>query len=79
HETALAERHNMLYMGTAIAEGRATGVVVATGMATELGTISALAEEASSGATPLQRKLDRLGRRLAWIVIGIAIAIALLG
>ncbi|MDX1531845.1 MAG: HAD-IC family P-type ATPase, partial [Rhodothermales bacterium] len=68
----LAERASMLYKGTAVTRGAGLGVVVGTGMATELGAISALVDAAEDGATPLEERLDRLGRRL----IGVALAVA---
>ena len=75
-DTPLAERSCMAYKGTAVAEGRAAGVVVATGMETELGAISAMVETAETGETPLEQKLDRLGRRLVWLTVGIAAGVA---
>jgi P-type Ca2+ transporter type 2C len=78
-ETPLAERTNMLYKGTSIAEGSGEGVVVATGMNTELGHISEMAEQADEQATPLQQQLDKLGRRLAWITLSIAAIVAVAG
>lgn len=75
----LAERTDMLFKGTTVVEGSAEGVVVATGMETELGRISELAETAEKQATPLEQRLDRLGRRLAWITIVIAIIVAIVG
>jgi len=78
-DTTLADRSSMLYKGTSLADGMAEGVVVATGMDTELGRIARLAEEAEKGATPLERKLDGLGRRLAWIVVAVAIVIGAIG
>ncbi len=78
-DAPLAERTDMLYKGTTVSEGRGEGIVVATGMETELGRISKLAQEAKSQATPLQQKLDHLGRRLAWMTIGIAVVVALAG
>jgi P-type Ca2+ transporter type 2C len=78
-EIALAERNCMLYKGTTITEGSGEGVVVGTGMQTELGRISELAESAEKEATPLQKRLDRLGRRLAWITIAIAAVVAVIG
>lgn len=78
-EAPLAERTSMLYKGTSLTEGSGEGVVVATAMQTELGRISRMAQEAESKATPLQSKLDRLGRRLAWITIGIAVLVAITG
>lgn len=78
-DTPLADRSNMLYKGTTVVEGSCAAVVVATGMHTELGRISKLVDEGEKESTPLQQRLDRLGARLAWITIGIATAIAIVG
>ena len=75
-DTPLAERTCMTYRGTAVVEGAGTGVVVATGMDTELGAISAMVETAEQGETPLEQKLDQLGRRLVWLTVGVAAAVA---
>ena len=75
----LADRQDMLYRGTSIATGSAEGIVVATGARTELGRISDLAQTAESSATPLQQRLDALGRRLAWITLAIAGVVAAVG
>jgi Ca2+-transporting ATPase len=78
-EAPLAERACMLYRGTTVTQGSGHGLVTATGMQTELGRISELAESAEEEATPLQKRLDQLGRRLAWITISIAVLIAAVG
>ncbi len=78
-EAPLAERTSMLYRGTTVNEGSGQGVVTATGMDTELGHISELAESAEKETTPLQKRLDHLGRRLAWITLALAAAIAGVG
>ena len=78
-DAPLAERTSMLYRGTTINEGSGQGVVTATGMDTELGHISELAESAKKDTTPLQKRLDHLGRRLAWITLALAAAIAGVG
>ncbi len=78
-DTDLADRTNMLYKGTSLADGRAVGVAAATGSETELGRVSALAESAEGTVPPLQQRLDQLGRRLAILTIFVAIAVALLG
>ncbi len=79
-QTPLAERKNMFYKGTALTRGSGHGVVVATGMQTELGKISAMAEEAGSEQqTPLEKRLARLGQRLVWLTIGIAVLVAVSG
>jgi len=70
--TPLAERTCMVYKGTTVADGEAVAVVTATGSDTELGKIADLAAEAESSQTPLQKHLDELGSRLAWITVGIA-------
>ena len=63
-ETPLAERQNVIYRGTTVTRGRGTAVVVETGMATEMGTIATELAAAETRQTPLQRDLDRLGRRI---------------
>ncbi len=71
-ETALADRRNILFKGTALTRGSAHAVVVATGMRTELGRIALLVAEADDEVTPLERRLERLGRRL--IIVALVIA-----
>jgi Ca2+-transporting ATPase len=78
-ETPLAERSCLAFKGTAVANGAATGVVVATGPATELGRISALAAGAESAATPLEQRLDRLAQRLLAVILAVAAAVGAVG
>ena len=78
-ETPLAERTNMVFLGTAVASGTGRALVVATGMDTEVGQIAELLETASSGETPLQRRLDQVGRRLLWACLGIVVLVFGLG
>jgi Ca2+-transporting ATPase len=61
----VAERRNMAFRGTAVTGGRGRGLVVATGMATELGRLAELLQAQPPGLTPLQRRLAVLGRRMA--------------
>lgn len=71
-DVPLGDRENMVFMGTSVAAGTGLAVVVATAMRTELGRIAELIEEAGSEqATPLQRKLDAVGRILVWAALGI--------
>ncbi len=77
--TALPDRVNMAYQGTALTTGSAEGVVVATGMATELGQIAALAEEAEEPATPLEQRLAFLSRQLVWVTLLLVAAIGAAG
>ena len=72
-ETPLAERRSMLYRGTAVTRGNGRAVVVATGMATAVGGLAELAESAASEeATPLETRLEQLGRRLIRWTLGVA-------
>jgi Ca2+-transporting ATPase len=74
-DAPLAERASMAYKGTAVTRGSGEGVVVATGMDTELGHISSLVEEAEQERTPLEQRLDTLGHRLVWITLAIAVVV----
>ncbi len=78
-ETPLADRVNMVYKGTTVAAGEAHAVVTATGAATELGRVGVLVAALPVERTPLERRLDALGHRLAWLVIGVAAGVAGLG
>lgn len=78
-DAPLVERRNMLFKGTAVTRGAAEGVVVATGMQTELGRISQLVESARDEVTPLEQRLDRLGQRLVWVTLLIAGFVAATG
>ena len=75
----LAERTSMLYKGTAVTRGSGVGVVVETGMQTELGEISALVESAESEATPLEERLAELGRKLVYVTMAVIVAVAATG
>lgn len=75
---ALGDRLNMAFKGTTATHGRARGLVVATGMATELGKVAQLLDHEDRG-TPLQRRLAAFGKRLALVVIGICIVIFAVG
>jgi Ca2+-transporting ATPase len=76
-DAALGDRKNMAYMGTTITYGRGSALVVATGMQTELGTIARLLQAVPHDATPLQQRLDAVGKQLA--VAGIIVAVLILG
>ncbi|MCA9667000.1 MAG: cation-transporting P-type ATPase [Myxococcales bacterium] len=77
--TPLAERRNMLYKGTSIAVGAGEGVVVATGMRTELGRITALVQRSDDDDTPLERRLDRFGRTVALISVAFVVVVGAVG
>ncbi len=62
----VGDRKNTAFMGTLVNYGRGSGVVVATGMNTELGMIATMLQSVEDEVTPLQRRLDQLGRVLGW-------------
>ena len=72
-DTVLADRTNMAYMGTTVSSGRGLGLVVATGMKTELGKIASNIAEAQTPKTPLELKLESLGKFLGFIALIVAI------
>jgi Ca2+-transporting ATPase len=75
----LGDRRNMAFMGTNVAYGRGVAVVVETGMNTELGHIATLIQEVDNEMTPLQKRLDQLGKALGVAAIIIAGVIFALG
>ncbi|MHC4722452.1 MAG: cation-translocating P-type ATPase, partial [Planctomycetota bacterium] len=75
----LGDRTNMLFKGTAVTRGSAEAVVIATGMNTELGRISDLVQEAKEETTPLEKRLDSLGRKLLWVTLLLIAIIAVTG
>ena len=77
-DTALGDRANMAYMGTVAAAGKATAVVVATGMATELGRIAGMLQRSEPELTPLQRRLGQLGKILILLCLVVVVLIFLL-
>ncbi|TSA85472.1 cation-translocating P-type ATPase [Deinococcus detaillensis] len=71
--SALGDRHNMVFSGTAVSSGRGRAIVTATGMDTEIGRIAGLLKRTAAEATPLQQELDRTGRTLGLAVLVIAV------
>lgn len=77
--TALAERKNMLFKGTAVTHGKTEAVVTATGKNTEIGKISEMAEEDDKDSIPLNVKLRKLSHRLIWVTVGLAAVFFVIG
>ncbi|MFA7467197.1 MAG: HAD-IC family P-type ATPase [Desulfotomaculaceae bacterium] len=79
HHPALGDMRNMAFMGTLVISGRAKGLVVATGQATELGKISEQVQKVKPAPTPLQVQLGRFGRWLGYGILAISTLAVLLG
>lgn len=70
-EMPLADRANMVYMGTSIASGKARAIVVETAMKTELGKIAGMIQDVEQEATPLQKKLEEFGKWIVYLCFGL--------
>lgn len=81
-DVSLADRSNMVFMGTVAVSGKARGLVTATGLGTELGHIATMiqkAAEAERSETPLQRRLEQFGYTLLWLALGVVSVVFVLG
>ena len=77
-EVVLGSRHNLLFMGTTVATGHGHGVVVGTGMHTELGRIASLAQVVGSDSSPLQKEMNNLAKRLVQGTLVLAVILTLI-
>jgi len=78
-DVPLGDRLNTAFMGTVVAYGRGRGLVVTTGMHTQIGLIAAMLQAVEDETTPLQRKLDQLGKVLGWAALGVCALVFLVG
>ena len=74
-KTPIAERANSVFLGTTVSSGKAKAIVVATGMQTQLGQIAGMLTEAPTKQTPLQRRLEELGKVLVIVCLALVIFI----
>ena len=77
-ETSLGDRTNIAYKGTLVTNGRGRGLVIATGMNTEIGKIAGMLQE-NKLATPLQKRMTDFGRKLSYIIILICVLLFIVG
>jgi len=78
-ELPLGDRNNLVFKSSLITHGRGTGVVVASGMDTEIGHIAAMLQAEARMKTPLQQRLTRFGRYLALAVLAICVIVFIAG
>jgi Ca2+-transporting ATPase len=75
----IGDRRNTVFMGTLISYGRGRGVVVSTGMHTQLGLIATMLQAVEEEQTPLQKRLDDLAKILGWATLGICAIVFIVG
>lgn len=73
--TPLAERINIAYGGSMVVNGKAKGVVFATGQNTEIGKIARLITSTKKETTPLQKSIDKIGKIITWVVLAVCVII----
>lgn len=75
----VADRKNLSFMGTVAVNGRGTGIVLATGMSTEMGIIAGMIQDAAEEDTPLQKRLAHLGKWLVAICLALCCVVVITG
>ena len=78
-DAPLGDRKNTAFMGTTVTYGRGKGVVTSTGMLTQLGMIATMLQNVETEDTPLQKKLDQLGKTLGWACLAICALVFVVG
>ena len=78
-DVTLGDRHNMAFMGSMVSYGRGRGLVVTTGMQTEIGKIAEMIQSYEDPPTPLQQRLDQLGKWLGWATLVICAIVFAVG
>ncbi|MCK5022992.1 MAG: HAD-IC family P-type ATPase, partial [Candidatus Aenigmarchaeota archaeon] len=77
--SALGDRKNIAFMGTLVTYGRGIGVVVGTGAETEIGKIAKVVQEEGEELTPLQKKLEKFGKKLGMLILVICAIVVVVG
>ena len=78
-DVPLGDRKNMAYMNSNVTYGRGSGIVVGTGMNTQVGHIAGMINRTEDNTTPLQENLNKLGKTLTWLILIIAAIIFVVG
>lgn len=78
-KVSTGDQHNMVFASTSVTNGNATGVVVATAEATEIGKISESVSQQSSKKTPLMKEIDKLGTGISYVILGFALLLFVFG
>ncbi len=78
-DTPLADRSNMVYLGTSVVSGKSRVIIISTGMKTELGKIADLIQGIEDNTTPLQKKLEEFGKIIVYISFFLVAIIFLMG
>ncbi|MDD4954540.1 MAG: calcium-transporting P-type ATPase, PMR1-type [Candidatus Omnitrophica bacterium] len=78
-DVPLADRANMVYMGTSVTSGKARAIVTQTGMRTELGKIATMVQEIDEETTPLQKKLEQFGKWIVYLCFALVALVFILG
>ena len=78
-DATLGDRKNTAFSGTVVTYGRGKGIVVSTGMNTQIGLIATMLQSVEDEETPLQRRLDQLGKTLGWATIVISALVFISG
>ncbi|MCG7860728.1 ATPase, partial [Flavihumibacter sediminis] len=77
-DSSLGDRINMAYKGTQVSAGRGIGIAVATGMQTEIGKIAGMLQTGDA-LTPLQKRMNELGKKLSYLILLICVALFVVG